>query len=136
MTTTLDIAPAPAARPEQPYHLRSANTLLGQARVARGWSQDKAVRALSLLARSWGWQIAAGPSLKVQLSRWEHGRTRPNETYRALLCAAYQTTPEGLGFDRAERSATVKSLRERINDLERLVESLAGAAGSVREVSA
>ncbi|MYQ82446.1 MULTISPECIES: helix-turn-helix domain-containing protein [unclassified Streptomyces] len=135
MTTTLDIVSAPAVRPEQPYHLRSANTLLGQARIARGWSQDKAVRALSLLARSWGWQIAAEPSLKVQLSRWEHGRARPNETYRALLCAAYQVTPGELGFDAADRSATVKSLRERINDLERLVESLVGTAG-VREVSA
>ncbi|WP_371790763.1 XRE family transcriptional regulator [Streptomyces sp. NBC_01471] len=135
MTTALDTAAAPVVRPEQPYLLRSANTPLGQARVARGWSQDKAVRALLLLARSWGWQVAAEASLKVQLSRWEHGRSRPNETYRALLCSIYRATPEGLGFDRPVQSSTVKSLRERINDLERLVESLAGA-GAVRGVSA
>ncbi|MBM7058222.1 XRE family transcriptional regulator [Streptomyces durocortorensis] len=133
MTITLDTANA--AGPEQPYQLQAADTPLGRARVARGWSQEKAVRALVLLARSRGWQVASEPSLKVQLSGWEHGRRRPNETYRLLLCAVYRATAEELGFDVADRSATVKTLRERINDLERLVEHLTGA-GAVRGVSA
>ncbi|MFD0211992.1 XRE family transcriptional regulator [Streptomyces hirsutus] len=131
MTVTVE-GPAP----QQPQLLRAADTPLGRARVARGWSQEKAVRALVLLADAWGWQIAAESSLKVQLSRWEHGASRPNETYRALLCAAYQTTPEALGFDRPEQSQMVKSLRERVNTLEALVESLTGALSAVQGVQA
>ncbi|MDI3417901.1 helix-turn-helix domain-containing protein [Streptomyces luteolus] len=122
--------------PQQPQLLRAASTPLGQARVARGWSQEKAVRALVLLAQSWDWQIAAESSLKVQLSRWEHGATRPNETYRALLCAVYRTTPETLGFDRPQQSQTVKSLRERVNALESLVENLMGALSATQGVQA
>ncbi|MFJ9997871.1 XRE family transcriptional regulator [Streptomyces werraensis] len=108
--------------PQQPQLLRSANSPLGRARVARGWSQDKAVRALILLAESWGWQVASEPSLKVQLSRWEHGGSRPNETYRVLLCSLYRATPNELGFDRAPQ--TTKGLRDRISTLEALVENL------------
>jgi transcriptional regulator with XRE-family HTH domain len=108
--------------PKQPQELRSANTPLGRARVARGWSQDKAVRALVLLADNWGWEIASEPSLKVQLSRWEHGVCRPSETYRVLLCSLYRATPKELGFDRAPQTA--KGLRERIGTLESLIENL------------
>lgn len=110
------------AAPKQPQELRSADTPLGRARVARGWSQDKAVRALVLLADNWGWQVASEPSLKVQLSRWEHGGSRPNETYRVLLCSLYRSTPKELGFDRAPQTA--KGMRDRISTLESLVESL------------
>lgn len=127
---------ATTVRPEQPYQLRSADTPLGQARVARGWSQEKTVRALILLARSWGWQVASEPSLKVQLSCWEHGRRRPNESYRLLLCTVYRATAGELGFDRLSGEASVKTLRERIADLERLVESLTLTTASVGEVSA
>ncbi|MFD6247132.1 XRE family transcriptional regulator [Streptomyces roseolus] len=118
--------------PEQPHALRSADTPLGRARVARGWSQEKAVRALILLADSWNWQIAAEPSLKVYLSRWEHGLTRPGETYRTLLCAIYRVTPEELGFSsprESKESAAAKSLRERIAELESLVQRLTGHLG-------
>ncbi len=131
MTVTVD-----GPVPRQPQLLRAADSPLGRARVARGWSQEKAVRALLLLADAWGWQIAAESSLKVQLSRWEHGGSRPNETYRALLCAAYRTTPEALGFDCPGQSQTVKSLRERVNALEALVESLTGALSAVQGVQA
>lgn len=94
------LASASMTGPEQPGLLRSADTPLGLARVARGWSQEKTVRSLILLARSWGWQVASEPSLKVQLSCWEHGRRRPNESYRLLLCTVYRATAEDLGFDR------------------------------------
>ncbi|MFB8381061.1 XRE family transcriptional regulator [Streptomyces rubiginosohelvolus] len=131
---TLDTAPA--AGPVQPGLLRSADTPLGLARVARGWSQEKTVRALILLARSWGWQVASEPSLKVQLSCWEHGRRRPNESYRLLLCTVYRATAEELGFDRTAGEASVRTLRQRINDLERLVASLALTTPETRGVSA
>lgn len=131
---TLDTASV--VGPEQPGLLRSADTPLGLARVARGWSQEKAVRALILLARSWGWQVASEPSLKVQLSCWEHGRRRPNESYRLLLCTVYRATAEELGFDRTAREASVKTLRQRINDLERLVASLTLTTPDARGVAA
>ncbi|MEU4099846.1 XRE family transcriptional regulator [Streptomyces tanashiensis] len=124
--------------PEQPHTLRSADTPLGRARVARGWSQEKAVRALTLLAESWNWQIAAEPSLKVYLSRWEHGLTRPGKTYQSLLCAIYRTTPESLGFSsprESRESATAKSLRERIAELESMVTRLTGHLGMVEGVA-
>ncbi|WP_097971179.1 hypothetical protein [Streptomyces sp. gb14] len=124
------------AGPVQPGLLRSADTPLGLARVARGWSQEKTVRALILLARSWGWQVASEPSLKVQLSCWEHGRRLPNESYRLLLCTVYRATAEELGFDRTAGEASVKTLRQRINDLERLVASLALTTPDARGVAA
>ncbi|WP_328735819.1 XRE family transcriptional regulator [Streptomyces bobili] len=134
MTVTVE-GPAP----QQPQLLRSADTPLGRARVARGWSQDKAVRALILLAESWGWQIASESSLKVQFSRWEHDATRPGETYRVLLCAIYRTTPDALGFNRPRTdkpATTSKSLRERVGELEALVERLSGYLGAVEGVQA
>ncbi|WAE68463.1 XRE family transcriptional regulator [Streptomyces cavourensis] len=124
------------AGPVQPGLLRSADTPLGLARVARGWSQEKTVRALILLARSWGWQVASKSSLKVQLSCWEHGRRRPNESYRLLLCTVYRATAEELGFDRLAGEASVRTLRQRINDLERLVASLTLTTPDARGVSA
>ncbi|WP_445395135.1 XRE family transcriptional regulator [Streptomyces sp. LE64] len=114
-------------RPQQPLGLQSADTPLGRARVARGWSQEKVVRALTLLAREWGWQIASEPSLKVQVSRWEHGVTRPGETYRVLLSAVYRATPEELGFDQTRPGGTgtsTKSLRDRVGELEARLELL------------
>ncbi len=134
--STPTLTNASVAGPEQPGLLQSADTPLGLARVARGWSQEKTVRALILLARSWGWQVASEPSLKVQLSCWEHGRRRPNESYRLLLCTVYRATAEELGFNRLSGEASVKTLRQRINDLELLVESLTLTMASAAEVSA
>ncbi|MFD5349373.1 hypothetical protein ACFWJY_37885, partial [Streptomyces anulatus] len=96
----------------------------------------KTVRALILLARSWGWQVASEPSLKVQLSCWEHGRRRPNESYRLLLCTVYRATAEELGFDRMAGEASARTLRQRVNDLERLVASLTLTTPDAREVAA
>ncbi|NEB94939.1 helix-turn-helix transcriptional regulator [Streptomyces bauhiniae] len=111
----------------QPYALQAANTPLGRARLARGWSQEKVVRALTLLAGSWKWEIASESSLKVQLSRWEHGVTRPGETYRVLLCAVYRATPDELGFTHSRQSEpSAKSLRDRVSELEARLETLTG----------
>ncbi|MFD4752032.1 XRE family transcriptional regulator [Streptomyces sp. NPDC058426] len=92
-TITVELPPG-----GQPDAIRSADTPLGRARVARGWSQAKAVRALTIVAGHWGWQIASEASLKVLLSCWESGKRTPGETYVRLLCALYRATPEQLGF--------------------------------------
>jgi len=123
MTVTVD-----GAVPRQPSDLRAADSPLGRARVARGWSQDKVVRALMLLADAWKWQIASESSLKVYISQWENGVVRrPSETYRVLLCALYRATPEELGFTAQERKvsdAGAAELRARVNDLAAMVENL------------
>ncbi|QFR00314.1 XRE family transcriptional regulator [Streptomyces phaeolivaceus] len=127
MTATVEAPVQPGQGPQQPYALQSANTPMGRVRVARGWSQEKVVRALTLLAENWGWQIASESSLKVQLSRWEHDVTRPGETYRVLLCAVYRATPDELGFNRprpAKAPLPSQSLRDRVSELEARLEML------------
>jgi xanthine/CO dehydrogenase XdhC/CoxF family maturation factor len=43
--------------------------------------------------------VASRASLKVQISRWENGRTRvSSEDYRALFRHIYRATDEELGF--------------------------------------
>ncbi|WP_107397904.1 hypothetical protein [Streptomyces acidiscabies] len=111
------------AVPRQPSDLRAADSPLGRVRVARGWSQEKVVRALVLLADAWNWRIASEPSLKVYISEWENGARRPGETYRVLLCALYRATPEELGFTARPRESA-KNLKARVNDLEAMVENL------------
>ncbi|WP_079190765.1 hypothetical protein [Streptomyces acidiscabies] len=120
------------AVPRQPSDLRAADSPLGRVRVARGWSQEKVVRALVLLADAWKWRIASEPSLKVYISEWENGSRRPGETYRVLLCALYRATPEELGFTaydtaRGKRDGATAELRERVNDLTSMVENLTAA---------
>ncbi|MGJ5897426.1 XRE family transcriptional regulator [Streptomyces niveiscabiei] len=117
------------AVPRQPSELRAADSPLGRVRVARGWSQDKVVRALVLLADAWHWRIASEPSLKVYISEWENGARRPGETYRVLLCALYRATPDELGFTaydkaRGKTDGGASELRERVNDLTSMVENL------------
>ncbi|MGI5138566.1 XRE family transcriptional regulator [Streptomyces sp. CA-106110] len=108
--------------PVQPSRtaLRATDTPLCRARVARGWSQQKVVRALRLLAESWGWEVAAETSLKVQMSRWENGVNRPSQTYQVLLCALFRATPDALGFTGTGNA----TLADRIDALEHLVSDL------------
>ncbi|MGI5513023.1 XRE family transcriptional regulator [Streptomyces sp. CA-106131] len=108
--------------PVQPLRsaLRATGTPLCRARVARGWSQQKVVRALRLLAESWGWEVAAESSLKVQMSRWENGVNRPSQTYQVLLCALFRATPDALGFTGTGNA----TLADRIDALEHLVSDL------------
>ncbi|MEV1052555.1 XRE family transcriptional regulator [Streptomyces sp. NPDC049887] len=102
--------------------LRAPDTPLGRARLARGWSQHKVVRALVLLAGHWGWEIAAESSLKVQMSRWENGAVHPGPSCQVLLCAVLRATPDDLGFTRATGTA---ALADRVASLETLVDRLA-----------
>ncbi|MHC5702391.1 helix-turn-helix domain-containing protein [Streptomyces tirandamycinicus] len=117
-----------SAPPVQPASLRTSDTPLGRARLARGWSQQKVVRALVLLADSWGWAIATEPSLKVQVSRWENGVVRPGPTYQVLLCALFRATPDELGFTRATQAAT---LADRVASLEAALDRLTSQLGEV-----
>ncbi|NEA42899.1 helix-turn-helix transcriptional regulator [Streptomyces sp. SID11385] len=118
----------------QPDTIRSADTPLGRARVARGWSQAKAVRALSILARHWGWQIASEASLKVLLSCWESGKRTPSETYVRLFCALYRATPEDLGF--VVRDSRVVSAPGTVASVQNAVTHLAAQLAELQAVLA
>ncbi|NEC87291.1 XRE family transcriptional regulator [Streptomyces sp. SID12501] len=122
--------------PRQPSELQSADSPLGRARVARGWSQDKVVRALLLLADNWDWQIASESSLKVYISDWERGARRPGETYRVLLSTLYRATPEELGFTAQRRDTAGDDLRARVNDLAAMVERLTSALSAAQGATA
>ncbi|HZZ47238.1 MAG TPA: hypothetical protein VFE65_10170 [Pseudonocardia sp.] len=93
---------------------------LRAARLTRAWSQVRAAEEIAELARARGIAVAAPVSLKTQLSRWENQHALPEEHYRALLCALYDTTEADLGFaDVAspdERSESpVEALRDALN---------------------
>ncbi|MEU9502831.1 XRE family transcriptional regulator [Streptomyces sp. NPDC048196] len=125
----------PAEPGAQPQPLRAPDTPLGKARLRRGWSRERTVRALMALADRWGWQVATENSLKVQLHRWEHQQGRPSETYRVLLCALFQSSPDALGFTGPARQASPSALRDRVESLEALVLQLTDALAQVREVA-
>jgi transcriptional regulator with XRE-family HTH domain len=83
---------------------------LRSARVARRWSQARVAEELATLALERGVTVAAPVSLKTQLSRWENQHAAPEEHYRTLLCALYDSTEAELGLveqspaeDRSER---------------------------------
>ncbi|MBT2491051.1 helix-turn-helix transcriptional regulator [Streptomyces sp. ISL-96] len=120
--------PAPPVQPPASGVLRAPETPLGKARVARGWSQHKVVRALILTADHWGWEIATESSLKVFVSRWENETHRPGATYQVLLCAIFRATPDELGFT---RPVPVVSLSQRVTALESLVRDLSEQLGQV-----
>lgn len=71
---------------------------LRAARSARKWSQGRAVAELTKLADNRGVTVAAPVSLKTQLSRWENQHAIPEEHYRVLLCALYESTEFELGL--------------------------------------
>lgn len=67
-------------------------------RHARGWSQERLIRALRDAAEIRGIPIADPSSLKVMISRWENGHAMPDPTHRELLRAAYGLDDVALGF--------------------------------------
>ncbi len=75
---------------------------LREARTARGWSQSEAARALVALAERHATPVAAAPSLKTQLSRWENGHAQPEPQYRSLLAELYGRSVGELGLQHAE----------------------------------
>jgi tetratricopeptide (TPR) repeat protein len=56
------------------------------------------VAELTKLADDRGVTVAAPVSLKTQLSRWENQHAIPEEHYRVLLCALYESTEFELGL--------------------------------------
>ena len=99
---SIPIMPAdchPLSRQPVRSELKASDTPLGRARIHRGWSQEKTVRALSLQAEHWGWEVATQRSLKVLISRWENGINKPSQTYQVLFCAIFHAAPEELGFN-------------------------------------
>lgn len=121
--------------PAQPQPLRAPDTPLGRARLSRGWSREKTVRALLSLAERWEWRVATENSLKVQLHKWEHGQVRPGETYQALLCAIYRADADSLGFHQPELAGSTSELSDRIASLESLVARLTDALSNVQVVA-
>ncbi|WJV47525.1 XRE family transcriptional regulator [Streptomyces flavofungini] len=129
--TTSTITLSVEAPPTPVRALCTADTPLAHARAARGWSQCKVVRALTLLAEHWGWDIACESSLKTQLSMWENDARRPGPKYQVLLCALYHSTPDELGFTRKGRPPTRAALADRVATLEALLERLVAQSGAV-----
>src|SRR5215217_1738541 len=87
-------------------------SLLQAARAARGWSQSRAVRELRALAGSRAMAVAAAPSLKTLLSRWENGHSVPEPQYRDLLAELYGRSAGELGLilETPPESAAERSL--------------------------
>jgi transcriptional regulator with XRE-family HTH domain len=87
---------------------------LRAARGARGWSQSDAARRLAALGQAAGAPVAAAPSLKTLLSRWENGHAVPEPQYRALLGELYGRTPAELGIEGATADPVAVGARERL----------------------
>lgn len=81
--------------------LGRAGAALREARAARGWSQSEAARKLVALGGRRAVVVAAAPSLKTLLSRWENGHAQPEPQYRTLLADIYGRSVEELGIDDA-----------------------------------
>src|SRR5437870_2334337 len=73
-------------------------TRLAAARIARGWTQDRLLRAMRACARLDGHELPDPPTLRVMLSRWENGHHHPAPFYRRLITEALDTTEAELGF--------------------------------------
>src|SRR5574341_412081 len=65
-------------------------------RLAYGWSRQQVLDGIAALYRRQ--QLHPPPMTTMALSRWEHGRHRPSQTYLDDLCRLYQTSRERLGF--------------------------------------
>lgn len=87
---------------------------LRDARRRRGWSQSEAARELAALGEARGTPVAAAPSLKTLLSRWENGHALPEPQYRALLAELFGRTPAELGIDAGEAPSGAAGLRAEI----------------------
>lgn len=74
---------------------------LKQARIARGWSQSRAIAELQRLAQQRSTRLPAFSSMKTELSRWENGHRVPDAFYRSLLELAYGVDSAGLGIAQA-----------------------------------
>jgi hypothetical protein len=71
-------------------------TKLRVARLSRAWPQSQLIDQIVELARLRNVHVAARPSLKTLLSRWENGHAVPDAGYRQLLGEIF--AGEDLGF--------------------------------------
>lgn len=78
---------------------------LKQARIARGWSQSRAIAELQKHAQQQAVRLPASSSMKTELSRWENGHRTPDAFYRGLLELAYGIGPIELGIAEAPSSS-------------------------------
>jgi transcriptional regulator with XRE-family HTH domain len=93
MVSTLTLSPP------RRVMVSAMTTPLQAARLAKGWSQVRAVSELIKVARHAEISVASAPSLKTELSRWENGHiTHLTKVYQMLLCLIYDATPGELGF--------------------------------------
>ncbi|TJZ99704.1 helix-turn-helix transcriptional regulator [Actinacidiphila oryziradicis] len=78
------------------------NARLQQARIARGWSQERLVREIERHARQNLLDVASTASLRVYVSEWENGRRTLSKRYAALLRALLGMTDAELLGERAK----------------------------------
>ena len=75
---------------------------LRDARLERGWSQAHVVDEILRIGEVLHERVAAPPSLKTLLSRWENEHAIPDTHYRRILSCVFGE--EDLGFSRGERA--------------------------------
>ncbi len=80
---------------------------LKQARMARGWSQSRAIAELQRHAQQQALRLPAFSSMKTELSRWENGHRTPDAFYRGLLELAYGMSSIDLGIAEAPSSSVI-----------------------------
>lgn len=75
----------------------SPSRLLRAARRRRRWTQARLVAELERVARANGEPVASPASLKAMVSRWERGRSTPDDHNGRLLCQALGIREDDLG---------------------------------------
>lgn len=68
-------------------------------RPPEGWTQGQLMLQMYTVAARRGVDLPAYKSLRVQLSRWENNRTKPNQLRRRILAEALGVSLAGLGLD-------------------------------------
>jgi transcriptional regulator with XRE-family HTH domain len=69
-----------------------------RARRRRGWSQQRVIHEIQVVARAKSMPVATARSLKAMLSRWERDHRLPDRHNQILLCAALGVAPSDLGM--------------------------------------
>ncbi len=69
------------------------------ARRTRGWSAPRLAEEIRLAAKQLDIVVASPNSLRVMISRWENGRSRPDARTLVLLQHVFGLPPDALGFD-------------------------------------
>lgn len=97
--------------------------LLRQARNARGWSSARLRHQLRQVAESRGLHLASDNGLRIMLSRWENGHSRPDAMYRMLLQEVFDLPAAALGLERSGSDAESIDLLPLVSHAARRVET-------------